>query len=78
MAKTSIIAGRDISLETRDVSSAFDYTHNSSNYYRGANSTEVGTQIQTQGDLTLSAGARSFRACSKCHQWWRAGDKCWA
>ncbi|MGI3429999.1 hemagglutinin repeat-containing protein [Providencia stuartii] len=54
--KTSIIAGRDISLETRDVSSAFDYTHNSSNYYRGANSTEVGTQIQTQGDLTLSAG----------------------
>ncbi|QIC15581.1 filamentous hemagglutinin N-terminal domain-containing protein [Providencia vermicola] len=54
--KTSIIAGSDISLETRDVSSAFDYTHNSSNYYRGANSTEVGTQIQTQGDLTLSAG----------------------
>ncbi|MCB6145530.1 hemagglutinin repeat-containing protein [Providencia rettgeri] len=54
--KTSIIAGRDISLETRDVSSAFDYTHNSSNYYRGANSTEVGTQIQTKGDLTLSAG----------------------
>ncbi|WP_272539035.1 hemagglutinin repeat-containing protein, partial [Providencia sp. PROV197] len=54
--KTSIIAGQDISLETRDVSSAFDYTHNSSNYYRGANSTEVGTQIQTQGDLTLSAG----------------------
>ncbi|MTC27730.1 filamentous hemagglutinin N-terminal domain-containing protein [Providencia alcalifaciens] len=54
--KTTIIAGRDISLETRDVSSAFDYTHNSSNYYRGANSTEVGIQIQTQGDLTLSAG----------------------
>ncbi|ENU1227273.1 hemagglutinin repeat-containing protein [Providencia rettgeri] len=54
--KTSIIAGRDISLETRDVSSAFDYTHNSSNYYRGANSTEVGTEIQTKGDLTLSAG----------------------
>ena len=54
--KTAIIAVRDISLATRDVSSAFDYTHNSSNYYRGANSTEVGTQIQTQGDLTLSAG----------------------
>ncbi|MGF7408160.1 hemagglutinin repeat-containing protein [Providencia alcalifaciens] len=54
--KTTIIAGRDISLETRDVSSAFDYTHNSSNYYRGANSTEVGIQIQIQGDLTLSAG----------------------
>ena len=54
--KTSIIAGRDISLETRDVSSAFDYTHNSTNYYRGENSTEVGTQIQTKGDLTLSAG----------------------
>nr|WP_282563733.1 hemagglutinin repeat-containing protein [Providencia stuartii] len=54
--KTSIIAGRDISLETRDISSAFDYTHNSSNYYRGANSAEVSTQIQTQGDLTLSAG----------------------
>ncbi|MGO2303321.1 MAG: two-partner secretion domain-containing protein [Providencia sp.] len=54
--KTAIIAGRDISLETRDVSSAFDYTRNSNNYYRGSNSTEVGTQIQTQGDLTLSAG----------------------
>lgn len=54
--KTSIIAGRDISLETRDVSSAFDYTRNSNNYYRGSNSTEVGTQIQTKGDLTLSAG----------------------
>ncbi|MEI9698436.1 hemagglutinin repeat-containing protein [Moellerella wisconsensis] len=54
--KTSILAGRDISLETHDVSSAFDYTHNSSNYYRGANSAEVGTQIHTQGELTLSAG----------------------
>lgn len=54
--KTSIIAGRDISLETRDISSAFDYTHNSTNYYRGTNSTEVGTEIHSKGDLTLSAG----------------------
>ncbi|MDJ7444054.1 hemagglutinin repeat-containing protein [Salmonella enterica] len=54
--KTSIIAGRDIRSETREIGSAFDYTHNSHNYYRGADRTEVGTQIQTQGDLTLLVG----------------------
>ncbi|WP_265524437.1 hemagglutinin repeat-containing protein [Providencia rustigianii] len=54
--KTNIIAGKDISLTTRDVASSFDYTRNSSNYYRGKTSAEVGSHIQTQGDLTLSAG----------------------
>ena len=54
--KTAIIAGRDIRSGTRETGSAFDYTHNAGNYYRGADRTEVGTQIQTQGDLTLLAG----------------------
>ena len=54
--KTQLIAGKDISLTTREVASSFDYTRNSSNYYRGKTSAEVGSHIQTQGDLTLSAG----------------------
>ena len=54
--KTTIHAGQDINLGTREVGSAFDYTHNANNYYRGANRTEVGTNIHTQGDLTLTAG----------------------
>ncbi len=54
--KTLISAGQNIQLETRDVASAFDYTANANNYYRGATSSQVGTAIHTQGDLTLSAG----------------------
>ncbi|MEY0044199.1 hemagglutinin repeat-containing protein [Providencia rettgeri] len=54
--KAAIIAGKDINLDTREVSTSFDYTHNANNYYRGETSTEVGTQIYTNGDLTLSAG----------------------
>jgi filamentous hemagglutinin len=54
--KTDIQAGQNIQLATRNVRSAFDYTRNSNNYYRGENATEIGTHIQTQGDLALSAG----------------------
>lgn len=53
---TVISAGNDINLGTRDVSAAFDYTLNANNYYRGATSSEVGTDIHTAGDLTLLAG----------------------
>ncbi|WP_299998359.1 hemagglutinin repeat-containing protein [uncultured Cedecea sp.] len=54
--KTTISAGKDITLDTGNVGSSFDYTHNGSNYYRGESSREVGAEIHTKGDLTLSAG----------------------
>ena len=49
-------AGRDLTLNTLTTRSDQDIQWSSVNYLRQSNSQEVGSQITTPGDLTLSAG----------------------
>jgi len=54
--KTVIAAGRDLNLGTVQVGVQENNVRNASNYLRQGSTQEIGTSIQTSGDVTLSAG----------------------
>jgi filamentous hemagglutinin len=51
-----ITAGNNINLSTASVGSSQSTVHSAVNRYANSSTTEIGTAISTQGDLTLSAG----------------------
>lgn len=52
----SITAGRDVNLSTKKLHSQKDMTADGDNYLRTSRDTEMNTEIQAQGNLTVSAG----------------------
>ncbi|WP_374448460.1 hemagglutinin repeat-containing protein [Providencia sp.] len=55
-SQTTLNAGRDINLDTQQVSHSTDYTRDSQRYDRKTETQDIGSTINTQGNLSLNAG----------------------
>lgn len=55
-SRTQIVAGRDLTLDTRGLSHATDYTHDSKRYDRTQSTQEAGSRIDAGGSLAIAAG----------------------